>query len=173
MNNKLMLKITALTLATTLSSIIVATSTSQVKAASVSDTYIANSSKADNIKIISNDIIEVDGVRYSLSSISNAIKKDINSNPNAGRTIQPRSIQTKAIKVAFEWIIDHSATIYKHLPAGLKKYFKIDAFTKVARQFLGVSDTIENFLHKTFRAMGMPETVNWAITNIIMALGPF
>jgi hypothetical protein len=171
MDNKLMLKFTALTLATTLSSILVATSTSQVKAASVSDTYISGSIKADNVKIISNDVIEIDGVKYSLSSISDAIKKDINSNP--GHAIQPRSVQTKAIKVAFKWVVDHSATIYKHLPAGLKKYFKVDAFIKVARQFLGVSDTVENFFHKSFRAMGMPETVNWAITNIIMALGPF
>lgn len=175
MNKELMLKFTALAVATTISSALVVTSASQVKAASISDAYVVSSGENknyDNMKVINNDIIEIDGVRYSISGIANSIKNDINRSSNPGSNIQPNSVPTQTIKFAYKWIVSHWTTIYNKLPARLQKYFKIDFFTSVADQFIGISDSVEDFLHRTFRAMGMPETANWAITNIILLLLP-
>ncbi|MGE5627502.1 MAG: hypothetical protein ACM3X7_05210 [Solirubrobacterales bacterium] len=175
MNRKLILKLCALSIATTVGTSLVMTSSSEVMAASTSNrttaTYTSISkSKGENIKIINNDTFEIDGVRYSVSSISQSIKKD---SIKTGSGFVTNSIKTDALRAGLKWLAANSTKIYNKLPAGLKKYFKIQMILKTADQFLSISDSFEDLLHHIFRELGVPETANWAITNIIMLASPF
>lgn len=125
--------------------------------------------KEVDIKIIDKDTFEVDGVKYSISSIGNSLK---DKSPTTDSLIKPNSVPSVAIKKAFKWMVEHWTTIVSKVPTPLQKYLKLDLFMKAANQFLDISGSIEDFLHSTFRAMGMPETANWAITNIIMIALP-
>lgn len=127
--------------------------------------------KSENIKVIDDNTFEADGEKYKISEIVNSIRSDINYD-DYETEIQSRNAATKGIKTAVKWVKKNWTKIYNKIPAPAKKYFKLDAFMSVADQFLEISDSIEDFFHSTFRAMGMPESVNWVITNVIMLLLP-
>ncbi|WP_234125026.1 hypothetical protein [Clostridium hydrogenum] len=159
----------ALTLAITMGASLILTSVYDAKAASksTSATYSSASNK-DKIKIINKDAFEINGVKYSISSIA----KSINGS-TLNKEIHPNSAATVVVKKAFKWIVEHWTTIVSKVPGPLRKYLELDGFMKVANQFLSISNSIQDFLTRTFRAMGMPEDVNWILTNIIIILLPF
>lgn len=108
----------------------------------------------------------------STSNNATIIKKDksLNSDSNI---VTPNSVPTAAIKKAYKWAIAHWDTIKAKVPEKFRKYLPAaPIFVKAADKFLGVSDSIEDFFHDTFRSLGMPETANWAITNVIMVIIP-
>lgn len=174
MNKKSRLKLCALTLATTLGALPVLTSTQEVNAAVVSnDIFSTYTTNTKDIKTINNDVFEVDGVKYSISTIAKSIK---DNSTNDDTTIQTMSVPTAAAKVAMKkgvkWLAKNKTLIMSKLPVGLKKYINIDKFVKAADIFIGISSGFEDLLHKVFRSWGMPEGVNKIITNIIMIAGP-
>lgn len=181
MNRKSRLKLCALTLATTLGALTALNSIQEVQAAVVSNDFTATSTSTsttnekENIKIIDNDTFEVDGVTYSISAIANSIKAD-SINPNTSGDVHVDSVPSKAAKVAMKaavkWVKANKVKIMAKIPAGLKKYIKIDTIVSAADQFIGISSGIEDLFHRIFRSWGMPETANKIITNIIMIALP-
>lgn len=54
----------------------------------------------------------------------------------------------------------------------MKKYVVFDQIFDIADRFIGILDSVEDFFHRLFRAVGMPENVNCFLTNVIMILLP-
>lgn len=122
---------------------------------------------ASEIEFLDDDIILIDGQEYDFEVVADTLCKKIN-------TIKPktRNAATVTIKKAAKWLVKNWNKVRKKLPAPLQKYFALDSFIKVMDKYIGISDSIEDFLNNCFRAMGMPESVNWAITNAIMLIIP-
>ncbi|WP_349398491.1 hypothetical protein [Clostridium perfringens] len=136
-------------------------------------TAYASERNSKNFSVYSNsNFITIDGVTYSAEDIANSIKPNIDYTVDYSEDVRERSAVTKAIKTAIKWLKGNWAVVYSKLPNWMKKYFKLDAFLKFADTFIGISDSVEDFFHRVFRAMGMPENVNWFITNVIMLLLP-
>ena len=122
---------------------------------------------ASEIEFLDDDIILIDGQEYDFEVVADTLCKKVN-------TIKPktRNAATATIKKAAKWLVKNWNKVYNKLPNWAKQYFKLDGFISVMDQFIGISDSIEDFFHDCFRAMGMPESANWAITNVIMLLLP-
>ncbi|WP_027634461.1 hypothetical protein [Clostridium hydrogeniformans] len=130
-----------------------------------------------DIKKIDENTVEVDGVRYNLLDIANYIKASLNDDVtkeyNEDLQRAPGSKVTKeTLRIAVKWLKENWTKVYDKCPNWLKGYLKFDLFFKAADQFIGISDTIEDLIKSAFRYIGVPETANWAITNIIMILLP-
>lgn len=123
---------------------------------------------ASQIEIVDEYTILIDGSYYNFQDVANVLCEESGLNSS----VNTKNAPTVAIKKAAKWIVSNWTTIYNKLPNNVKKYFKIDAFISLMDQFIGISDSIQDFLNSTFRAMGMPEWANWAITNVIMVLLP-
>ncbi|WP_338854797.1 hypothetical protein [Clostridium perfringens] len=120
----------------------------------------------------SNYSITMDGITYSAEDIANSIRPDIDYSIDYGEDIRERSAVTKSIKAALKWLKGNWAVVYSKLPNWVKKYVAFDRIFAIADQFIGISDSVEDFFHRVFRAAGMPENVNWFVTNVIMLLLP-
>lgn len=120
---------------------------------------------------IDNKIV-VEGIEYNLNDIANSIRGDINYDIDYSSESNERSIVTTAIKKAIKWLRSNWTKVYNKLPSWAKDYFKFDVFFNICDQFIGISDSVQEFLNNVFRSMGMPENVNWEITNVIMLLLP-
>ncbi len=129
-------------------------------------------SKNISVNYSSSNFITIDGITYSAEDIANSIKPNIDYSVDYGEGVMERSPATKAIKTAIRWLKGNWAVVYSRLPNWAKKYFQFSAFFKLADTFIEISDGVEDFLHRVFRAMGMPENANWFITNVIMFLLP-
>ncbi|MGL6058956.1 MAG: hypothetical protein ACRC17_11650 [Culicoidibacterales bacterium] len=129
--------------------------------------------KSNNVISKANQTIAVDGVTYSIKEIAESIRSDIDYTEDySSVAANERSVVTKGIKMAYKWLRSNWSKVYNKLPSWAKKYFVFDQFFRFADQWIGISSSIEDFLNRTFRSMGMPENVNWAITNVIMLLLP-
>ena len=170
MKKQLISKLTVLTLLGTITSSALLPSLT-AGATTVSSMHEYNTS-IDDIKILGEYLIEVDGIEYDLKEIANSIKADIDYSIDYTDDSE-RSAATTAIKAALKWVKGNWTKIYNKIPSWAKKYFVFDRFISIADQFIGISDGIQDFFNRVFRAMGMPESVNWAITNVIMLLLPF
>ena len=172
------LKLCALALAITLGSLTALTaltSAQEVQAAVVSNGNSSiDTTNVEDIKIINKDTFEVEGVEYSISAIANSIKDEsINSNTTNMQLRSAPSVAAKAaMKAGVKWLKANKVKILAKMPAGLKKYIKIDSIVKAADQFIGISSSFEDLLHRIFRSWGVPETANKIITNIIMIASP-
>jgi len=180
MNKKLIYKLTVLSLVGVLSFSTIAPSVASASELTEKNkTQIITQTESENFEIINDHQISVDGEIYDLYDIADSIRSDIDyENENSKvNSIQTRNVATvvtkKAIKKTIKWMRKNWTKIYNKLPKWAQKYFKFDAFFSVCDQFIGISDSIEDFLNRTFREMGMPESANWAITNVIMILLPF
>ncbi|EPB8178240.1 hypothetical protein ACRTAO_000896 [Clostridium perfringens] len=122
--------------------------------------------------INSNYSITMDGITYSAEEIANSIRPHIDYSIDYGEDIRERSAVTKAIKTALKWLKGNWAVVYSKLPNWMKKYVAFDRIFAIADKFIGISDSVEDFFHRVFRAAGMPENVNWFVTNVIMLLLP-
>lgn len=163
MKKELIAKLTVLALVGTIGT--TALAPSLTASASVVDGSSINS--FDN-----NKTITIEGIEYNLNDIADSIRADINYDIDYNGENQERSAATKAIKVAINWLKSNWTKVYNKLPSWAKKYFKFDFFFSVCDQFIAISDSVQDFLNNVFRRMGMPENVNWAITNVIMLLLP-
>lgn len=117
-------------------------------------------------------IVTMDGITYSAEDIANSIRPDIDYSIDYSENIRERSVVTKSIKAALKWLRGNWAVVYSKLPNWVKKYVVFDRIFDIADKFIGISDSVEDFFHMVFRAAGMPENVNWFITNVIMLLLP-
>lgn len=79
---------------------------------------------------------------------------------------------TQAMKAAAKWVAKNWDKVYKATPSWAKKYISANMAFGLLDKFIGISDSIEDMFHRFFRSMGVPETANWAITNVIMWLLP-
>ncbi|WP_160688665.1 hypothetical protein [Clostridium sp. C2-6-12] len=122
---------------------------------------------ASTVEILDENTILIDGKSYDFNNVANVLCKEIDS-----QKATTRNPATAGIKKGAKWIVKNWQKIEKKLPDNVKKYFKLDAFMKVMDQYIGISDSIEEFLNSCFREMGMPEWANWAITNAIMVIIP-
>lgn len=122
---------------------------------------------ASTVEVLDENTILIDGKSYDFNYVANVLCKGIDS-----QKATTRNAATVAIKKAAKWVVKNWTTIYNKIPEPAKKYFKLDGFMKVMDQYIGISDSIEDFLNSCFRDMGMPEWANWAITNAIMVLLP-
>lgn len=135
-------------------------------------TAYANDRNLKNINTTYSNSIIVDGITYSAEDIADSIRPNIDYSTDYSEGIRERSAVTKAIKTAVKWLKGNWQVVYSRLPNWMKKYFKFDAFFNLVDTFIEISDSVEDFFHRVFRAMGMPENVNWFITNVIMLLLP-
>lgn len=176
-------KIIALSLFLTVgSSVIIPTisaSAAELKTISISNyergtsITISEFKNASEVEILDENTILIDGKIYDYSYVAGVLCESIDSQKQIGSKNQMmRSPASVAIKKAAKWVVENWPKIYNKLPNSVKQYFKLDGFMKVMDQFIGISDSIEDFFHSSFRAMGMPEWANWAITNVIMLLLP-
>ena len=107
-----------------------------------------------------------------MEEIADSIRPDIDYNINTEGEKQERGLATAAIKTALKWLKKNWRVVYNKIPSSMKKYFVFDRIFAIADQFIGISDSVEDFFHRVFRAAGIPENVNWFVTNIIMLLLP-
>ncbi|WP_347299737.1 hypothetical protein [Clostridium perfringens] len=137
-------------------------------------TAYASERNSKNISVAysSSNFITVDGITYSAEDIANSIKPNIDYTVDYGEDVRERSAVTKAIKTALKWLRGNWAVVYSKLPNWMKKYVVFDQIFDIADRFIGISDSVEDFFHRLFRAVGMPENVNWFLTNVIMILLP-
>lgn len=124
------------------------------------------------INVSSSNSITFDGITYSPEDIANSIRPEIDYTVNYEENIKERSIKTKLIKEALDWLKRNWKKVYDKVPSWMKKYIAFDRIFAIADQFIGISDSIEDFFHRVFRATGMPENINWFLTNVIMLLLP-
>lgn len=129
------------------------------------------STKTRNVSS-SNSSIIFDGITYSPEDIANSIRPEIDYTVNYEEDIKERSVKTKLIKKALNWLKRNWKKVYNKVPSWMKKYIAFDRIFAIADQFIGISDGVEDFFHRVFRASGMPENVNWFVTNVIMLLLP-
>lgn len=148
----------------------ISASATEVKTAYNEGTSITYSEfrNAKQVEFLNENTILIDGKAYNYNDVANVLCEGL-LGPEKPTT---RNGYTIAAKRAVRWIIANWSRIERKIPDGAKKYFRIDSFLKAADKFLGISDGIEDFLHSCFREMGMPESVNWAVTNVIMLLSP-
>lgn len=116
--------------------------------------------------------ITFDGITYNPEDIANSIRPEIDYNINYEEDIKERGVKTKLIKKALNWLKSNWKKVYDKVPSWMKKYIVFDRIFAIADQFIGISDGVEDFFHRVFRAAGMPENVNWFVTNVIMLLLP-
>lgn len=122
---------------------------------------------ATSIEILDEDTILINEKSYDFAYVAGVLCNEIDlTTPNT------KSAASVTIKKAAKWVVTNWTKIYNKIPDSMKKYFKLDGFISVMDQFIGISDSVEDFFHNCFREMGMPESVNWAITNVIMLLLP-
>lgn len=120
----------------------------------------------------SNYSITIYGITYNAEDIANSIRQDIDYSIDYSEGVRERSVVTKAIKTALNWLKKNWKKVYDKVPSWMKKYIAFDRIFAIADQFIGISDSVEDFFHRVFRAAGMPENVNWFVTNVIMLLLP-
>lgn len=165
MNKKIISKLTILTITGTMFSNIVIPNLTTY-ASVISKNEIISSSDSNF------NFITIDGITYNAKEIADSIRPDIDYNINTEGEKQERGLATAAIKTALKWLKKNWRVVYNKIPSSMKKYFVFDRIFAIADQFIGISDSVEDFFHRVFRAAGIPENVNWFVTNIIMLLLP-
>lgn len=135
-------------------------------------TYASEITANEIISSSDSNFITIDGVTYNAKEIADSIRPDIDYNINPEGEKQEKGLATMAIKTALNWLKKNWKVVYDKIPSAMKKYFVFDRIFAIADQFIGISDSVEDFFHRVFRALGIPENVNWFVTNIIMLLLP-
>lgn len=152
-----------------ISRIIVLAITGTMLANTITPNLTAYASEITSNEIPSSDknFITIDGITYNAKKIADSIRPDVNNN-----IAQDRGVATAAVKTALKWLKNNWRVVYKKIPDSMKKYVAFDRIFAVADQFVGISESVEDFFHSVFREAGMPENVNWFVTNVIMLLLP-
>lgn len=167
MNKKIIARITVLATVGTILTNVTGPNISAFASELTSKEVISNS-----ISTYDKNSITIDGVSYNAKEIADSIRPDIDYNITSEGEVQERGLATIAIKSALNWLKKNWRVVYNKIPSAMKKYFVFDRIFAIADQFIGISDSVEDFFHRVFRAAGVPESVNWFVTNIIMLLLP-
>lgn len=165
MNKKIISRITILAITGTIFTNTIAPNLTAYASEITPNEIISSSSNELNF-------ITIDGITYNAKEIADSIRPDIDYNITSEEIGKERGLATIAIKSALNWLKKNWRVVYNKIPSSMKKYFAFDRIFAIADQFIGISDSVEDFFHRVFRAAGIPENVNWFVTNIIMLLLP-
>lgn len=175
--NKKMQKITSILLS---AGLMATASTSAVFAASYSNNEnIVNHFEGEFLSkdIIDNDLQKMcDDLEESFNVKEKSEVRADFSDVKKSEVRVSRSAGSKAVKYAAKWLRVNYKKIIRKTPKWMRKYIQIDIFMEVIDAYVGVSDSVEEFIHDVLRDVLPKDVVNdwWVdkLTTTIMLIMP-
>lgn len=161
-------------IAMTLLSVTLATTSAQtVFAATNTKKSISIETNAKKLNI-SSETMEGD-LNTFCTDLQKEFNKDVLSNSKKDSEIGIKSVGSKSVKLAAEWLQKNWTKVLSKAPSWLKPYLQASFLGEAIDAYIGISDTVEEFVYDVLRYM-LPDFVSdwWVdkLTTTIMLLMP-